>query len=129
MVDCTAGMLDVKARTDAEHYPAGVEPTFTLVVTNVGTAPCRADLGPAQLELRVLSGNDRIWSSDDCSPGGDAAVSVLQPRQPWTASLAWSRTRSAPTCPGGQPAASPGTYRLFARVGDQLSPAAVFHLD
>lgn len=125
---CSIDALQLQAKTDQETYPAGVEPKLTLVVTNPGPAPCRTDLGSSQLELRVLSGTDRIWSSDDCAPDGAAEPSVLQPGQPWAAGLTWSRTRSAPTCPSGQPKADPGTYRLYARLGSRLSAPAVFHL-
>lgn len=125
---CSLDTLQVQAETDQESYPAGVEPKFTLVVTNPGPAPCSTDLGSSQLELRVFSGNDRVWSSDDCAPDGAPQPSVLQPGQPWAASLTWSRTRSAPTCPSGQPSAAPGTYRLYARLGNRLSAPAVFHL-
>jgi hypothetical protein len=125
---CSVDALQLQAKTDQEPYPAGVEPKLTLVVTNPGPAPCRTDLGSSQLELRVLSGTDRVWSSDDCAPDGAAEPSVLQPGQPWAASLTWSRTRSAPTCPSGEPKADPGTYRLYARLGNRLSAPAVFHL-
>lgn len=125
---CSIDALQLQAKTDQETYPAGVEPKLTLVVTNPGPAPCRTDLGSSQLELRILSGSDRVWSSDDCAPDGAPEPSVLQPGQPWAAGLTWSRTRSAPTCPTGEPKADPGTYRLYARLGNRLSAPAVFHL-
>ncbi len=127
-VDCAANVLTVTAATDAETYPAGSTPELTLTVRNTGIAPCRTDLGSAQLELRVLSGQDRVWSSDDCSPGGDPNPTVLPAGGQFTTSLQWPRVRSAPSCPGGEPAAQPGTYRLYARLGDRLSAPAVFHL-
>lgn len=100
--------------TDAHTYPTGREPKFTLAVQNKGTTTCTRDVGAVALELTVTSGGVHVWSSDDCSPGGASAVRTFGPGDRWTQVVQWSRQRSAPGCPSGEPAASPGAYQVVA---------------
>ena len=88
-----------------------------LAVRNAGTAPCVRPLGQGAVELTVLSGRDRIWSSDDCAPGGPAGPVVLRPQELRVITVTWSARRSRPGCPAGAEAIEPGTYRVVGRVG------------
>src|SRR5687768_10243460 len=76
---CQPEALKIEALTDAESYAVGATPRLTLRVTNTGAVPCTRDLGQAAVELVVFSGRDRIWSSDDCAPGGPKDVTTLAP--------------------------------------------------
>jgi hypothetical protein len=125
---CPDDTLDVGAATDAEEYPPGATAVLTLTVRNTGDRPCRRPLGQDALELIVTSGSDRIWSSDDCAPGGPQDEVVLAPGEEFAARATWPLVRSAPGCPPDQPAALPGTYRLIARVGDLRAEGAVFRV-
>jgi hypothetical protein len=92
--------------------------------------PCTRDVGQAAREIRVTSGNDRIWSSDDCSPGGAPMVVTLRPgAAPTTFSVTWSRKRSAAGCPAETKEAAPGTYRVTGRFGDLTSAGDTFRLE
>jgi cytoskeletal protein RodZ len=126
--DCRNKDLAVTVSTDAESYPPGAEPLFTLTVTNESDTTCRRDVGQRALELRVSSRGSRVWSSDDCNPGGGRAVTEFQPRQSVTQSLQWDRRTSQPGCPSGEPEADPGTYQVLVRNLDLLSEPASFTL-
>ena len=115
---CTDALLDVEAAAEQETYPTGASPGLELRVTNTGAAPCSLDLGQVAVELVVVSGADRIWSSDDCAPGGDADLTVLEPGAIEVSRVTWPGTRSRPGCDGARARALPGTYRVQARVGD-----------
>ena len=126
---CAKADLVVNARADAQVYPAGRRPVLTIGVANTGSAPCTFDVGQANREIRVTSGNDRVWSSDDCSPGGGAQVATLRPgAKPVEFSVTWSRQRSAPGCAGDRRAAPVGTYRVTGRFGDLVSEPDSFSL-
>ncbi len=125
---CRPTELKLEATANARSYASGVRPVLTLAVTNTGPVACTRDVGQAARELRVRSGNDRIWSSDDCSPGGRAAVTMLQPGQRLTFSVTWSRRRSAPGCPADQPLAAAGTYQVIGRLGDLTAAGSAFTL-
>lgn len=126
--ECPDDVLEVQARTDAADYAVGAGATLTLSVRNTGDAPCRRALGQGAVELVITSGEDRIWSSDDCAPGGGADEVVLQPGATQTARANWPGTRSAQGCPPDQPQARAGTYRLHGRVGDLTVPGMAFRL-
>lgn len=126
---CQAADLVLSARADAQTYPAGRRPVLTIGIATKGRFPCTADVGQAAREIRITSGSERIWSSDDCSPGGGALVVTLRPGAAAVSfSVTWSRKRSAPGCPAGSRDAVPGTYRVVGRFGDQTSPGDTFTL-
>jgi hypothetical protein len=126
---CVAGALALSAKADASAYPAGRRPILTIGIANKGSVPCTRDVGQAARQILVTSGNDRIWSSDDCSPGGGSQVVTLQPgAKPTTFTVTWSRKRSRPGCPAGMQEAAPGTYRVTGRFGDLTSSGDTFTL-
>jgi hypothetical protein len=125
---CPDSVIKVKAVTDATSYTAGQRPKLTVSVTNTGTVSCKRDIGRAAMGLTVMSGSTRVWSSDDCAPGGAAAVNVLKPGQTFASTVAWERATSKPGCPSGQPAAAAGSYTLVARNLTLKSTAVAFTL-
>jgi hypothetical protein len=127
---CAAQDIEVTVRADAKRYAATVKPKLYISVVNKGQEPCRFDVGSKALTLVVSSGSDRIWSSDDCQGAGKSDVRLLDPGKAFAAAAQWSRVRSAPGCPKGQPAAKPGTYVLSGSAGGVESQRrAVFLLD
>ena len=123
---CPDDALEVLATADAQSYPVGGTARFELTVRNTGPAPCLRALGQGAVELFVTSGEDRIWSSDDCAPGGPEGEVLLEPGGTQTARASWSSVRSALDCPPDQPQAEPGTYRVTGRVGELRVPGASF---
>lgn len=127
-VPCEADVVRIEALADEEAYDLGATPRLALRVTNTGSGPCVRDLGQAAVELLVVSGSDRIWSSDDCAPGGEADPTVLEPGASEVSTVTWPGTRSEPGCDGGQEAASAGTYRVSGRVGELREQGTSFIL-
>jgi len=125
---CTDAEILLTASTNAATYRIGAKPQLTMKLTNVGTRPCRRDLGPPATELIITSGTAHTWSTDDCEPGGAPVISLLQPRESRTFVIPWSGRRSLAKCAGDRPVATAGTYRLQARLGSLRSDYAVFHL-
>ena len=126
---CDDDGLSIEAGATEESYAVGEQPRLELRITNTGTAPCSRDLGQAAVELQVVSGDDRIWSSDDCAPGGEADVTVLQPGEAESSTVTWPGTRSKPGCQGDDEPADAGTYRVIARVGEKLQDGEPFDLE
>ena len=121
---CRDTVLQVTAESDAEAYPSGGTPKFTLTVRNIGSVACRRALGPDAVELRVFSGEDRIWSSDDCNQAKGQGVMTLQPGEAQALSVRWPGKRTKPDCDVGD-VAQPGTYRVSARVGTLVRQGSV----
>jgi len=126
--ECAAKAIEVSVTTDRNDYREGVQPTFTLTVTNTGDVTCRRDVGQRALELIVTSGDVQAWSSDDCNPGGPSAVRVFGPGDEFVQPVTWSRQLSEPGCPTGEPLADPGQYQVVARNLDIVSDPASFTL-
>jgi len=126
--DCRGQDLSVTVSTDAEVYPAGVEPKFSLTVANDSDVTCRRDVGQPALELRVSSRGSRVWSSDDCSPGGAKDVVEFEPGESVSQTVTWSRQTSQPGCPSDEPLVDPGQYEVLARNLKLLSEPATFTL-
>jgi hypothetical protein len=125
---CPPGALKVEALVDAPSAPVGGRPRLSLRVTNTGRSVCTRDLGQAAIELLVFSGSDRIWSSDDCAPGGPSDVTALQPGEAATRRATWDGRRSLPGCKGPKAEAQAGTYRVQGRVGQLRVEGAAFRL-
>ncbi len=125
---CSDAVLTLRASTGERSYPAGSAVRFTLTVTNTGSAACRRDLGGGAMEVRVFSGKDRIWSSDDCGTDKGVSVQSLPAGGSLETGVSWPGKRSARGCPTGRPEARPGTYSVRARVGTLTSAATVFRL-
>jgi hypothetical protein len=125
---CQPDALKVEALASEERFAVGSSPRLSLRVTNTGATPCTRDLGQAAVELVVLSGSDRIWSSDDCAPGGKKDVTTLQPAKPVVQRVTWNGRRSRPGCAGDKDRAQAGTYRVNARVGQLKVEGDVFRL-
>lgn len=123
---CSDAALAVSASTDAPAYKAGAAPRFTLTVRNTG-ATCQRALGPGAVELQVLSGADRIWSSDDCATSRAQDVMTLPAHATRATTVQWSGRRSLPGCRAGG-TAQPGTYRVTVRIGTLFRQVAVFDI-
>ena len=125
---CPDSALVLVASADAPSYVTGASPLLRLSIRNGGRVACRRNVGSRAVELRILSGSDRIWSSDDCSNGGSLEPVLLQPGETRSTTVVWAGRRSQPGCVGSTAQAQPGTYLVFARVGTLTRSGGSFAL-
>jgi hypothetical protein len=126
---CPASAIGLALAADAPTYAAGVNPTFTMTLTNTGAEPCTLDAGDAARQVVITSGADRIWASSDCVAAASAAKQVLlTPGQAYPSAVPWLRVRSAAGCPTGLPAPRPGTYQATATLGGVTTAPVVLKL-
>ncbi|MEV1167307.1 hypothetical protein [Nonomuraea sp. NPDC049784] len=111
-----------------EIYSAGARPTFMVTLVNIGPVMCTADVGPRAMEVRITSGEDRIWSTADCVSGVGSELKKLQRGVPYVRSLEWDRHRSSTDCRATPATALPGTYVATVHMGELRTPKGVFHL-
>ena len=126
---CADADLAVSAQAERDSYPLGATPTLVLEIKNTSDAPCRRDIGQGAAELIVMSGRDRIWSSDDCAPGGEPGPVVLAPQKSDITRLTWPATRSRPGCDGPKSPIEAGTYVVSARVGELRVEGSAFRVE
>src|SRR5690606_20656292 len=125
---CDPDDLVVSLSAEREVYPAGDKPKLLLTLVNTGRFMCTAEVGPRALEVRITSGDDRIWSSADCISGEGAQKRRLKRGIPYIRPVVWDRRRSAHDCRAERVGARPGTYVAVARGKAVRSGKVVFHL-
>ncbi|HUR51767.1 MAG TPA: hypothetical protein VMZ11_06565 [Mycobacteriales bacterium] len=125
---CPDSALSLRVAADAGTHHAGAPVRFTVTVKNVSRTACRRDLGGRVLELVIRSGDDRIWSSDDCSTDHTGSLQLLRAGASLETTVSWPGTRSARGCPTPRPDSRPGTYTVRARLATLRSPADVLRL-
>lgn len=133
---CSPEALSVEVLADAAEYAVGQQATFTVKITNIGTKTCLVDGGTKAVTLTVLSGQDRIWSSQDCAKDLASRSLLLEPGMSDDRfQQVWKMERSKPQCPAGEPALGVGNYSVTATVaaaggtGAASSPPRAFKLN
>ncbi|KIQ18189.1 hypothetical protein [Rhodococcus sp. MEB064] len=126
---CADQSLAVKASPDQPTYPAGQEPAFTVVVTNIGTSACERDLGSGlqQVLVYTLEGQ-RLWSNVDCFPTTTPDLRTLQPGEQAPFSVKWSATTSEPGCAAPRNPVGPGGYSVVGQLGQLRSSPETFNI-
>ncbi|MBY6349338.1 hypothetical protein [Rhodococcoides corynebacterioides] len=126
---CPDSSLAVRATPDQPSYPAGQEPGFTVVVTNIGTTACERDLGSGlqQVLVYTLEGR-RLWSNTDCFPAGAADLRTLRPGEQAPFTVKWSGTTSEPGCTAPREPVGAGAYSVVGQLGQLRSAPEPFNL-
>ncbi|QNG17387.1 hypothetical protein G4H71_07745 [Rhodococcus triatomae] len=131
---CADQSLAIKVSRDKPTYPAGEEPTFTTIITNIGDAQCDRDLGSGFQQVLVysLDGNRRLWSNTDCFPQTEPDVRSLAPGEQAVFNVKWSVKTSTPECvdqpePVREPV-GPGAYTVVGQIGELRSAPEPFNL-
>jgi hypothetical protein len=119
---CPDGALRVAVTPARPDYPVGALPQITLSVRNVSGGTCTRDLAASQQEVLLYAGRVRVWSSNDCYPGGGRDVQALAPGERDRFTVTWSGLSSHPNCTGVRGRVGPGRYSLVGRVGNLQSP-------
>ncbi|MBB2912537.1 hypothetical protein FHS43_003820 [Streptosporangium becharense] len=125
---CEAPQLVLNMEGRGTVYPAGARPRFIVTLVNTGKVMCTADVGPRTMEVRITSGDDRVWSSADCVSGEVDDIRRLDRGIPYVRELVWDRRRSSADCRTEGVPARPGTYVAVVRLPGVSSSKTVFHL-
>ncbi|MBZ2198067.1 hypothetical protein [Occultella gossypii] len=111
-VSCVPAAVGLTLTPSAASTASGSGLGVAVEIVNAGQVACLLDVGAGALTLEVYSGEDRVWSTQDCPAAAAELPVLLDTGAGQSASFTWPGTRSAAGCPGGQPVAGAGTYRL-----------------
>jgi hypothetical protein len=75
---------------------------------------CTFKVSPESLAVKITSGNDRIWSSQDCPDAIKGSDVVVRSGVPTYVNVVWSGRRSDDTCSRNTSWANAGFYHVFA---------------
>lgn len=106
---------DVKVvPTLAEPAYAGGDVRLTLQLTTIASPACTWRVSADSVAVKLTSGNDRIWSSQQCRRAVPTTEVVLRRQPVATVDVTWSGRRSDADCSRHTLWAEPGYYHVAA---------------
>lgn len=90
--------------------------TFDLSLINGSGTTCFVTVDQKSFELKIYSGTDRIWSSNDCSKAVKAVTRKVAAEEAVTWSMRWDGSRSRKDCKSRPEVPLPGTYFATAQL-------------
>jgi hypothetical protein len=114
-VDCPAEQLR-PTLTGKRRLALKRSTTFHLSLINGSDQTCIARVTRKNFELKIHSGNDRIWSTADCRSIIKPISHELGSEHAIAWSLSWDGKRSKSGCRSAREALRPGTYLVTAQL-------------
>ncbi|MGZ4429081.1 MAG: hypothetical protein ACXVW2_04840 [Nocardioidaceae bacterium] len=93
---------------------AGQDVTFTLNLTTINSPACTWQVSPRSVVLKLTSGSDRIWSTQDCPGKVPKEPVVIRQGRDTRVHVVWNGQRSDGSCSPTTPWAQPGYYHAEA---------------
>ena len=93
---------------------AGQPVALDLSLTTKQSPACNWTVGPDSLVVKVTSGTDRIWSTQDCADAVPRRDVVVRRDHPVTVTVVWNAHRSDADCTSDTPWVDLGYYHVVA---------------
>lgn len=107
--------------SDVKVVPTLVDPAYagedvrlTLRLSTYESPACNWEVSSDTVAVKLTSGSDRIWSSQDCPAAVTTEAVVLRNRKPVLVDVVWSGRRSDSDCSRSTLWAQPGYYHVAA---------------
>ncbi len=126
--ECSDSDLNIETKVDTADPKVGQPVSVSMTISNISEAPCTRDVGPVVNEFLITSGGYRVWSSDDCNPGGPSQVETIPAGQAFMVQAAWPAIVTSPGCPSPQQPAQAGSYNVAGANGSAIGTSASFAL-
>lgn len=112
---------DVRVAPSFVETPrAGGEVRLTLVLSTFTSPACTWEVSPDTVAVKLTSGSDRIWSSQDCGTAVPEVPVVLRRRTTTSVDVMWNGRRSDLGCSVMNEWAEPGYYHVeVAALGSE----------
>lgn len=109
---CLDTDVTVTPRIEGAAAGGGVE--IALDLTSSLSVACTWQVSPRSVVVRLSSGDDRIWSSQDCARAIPTEDVVVRRDTPATVAMTWNGRRSDDECSRNTAWALPGYYHVAA---------------
>ena len=93
---------------------AGHPVVFTMTLSTRVSPACTWDVSSRTMAVKVTSGADRIWSTQECDGAVPQQSVVVRRDHPTTVAVAWNGQRSDTDCTRSTAWAEPGYYHVVA---------------
>lgn len=100
--------------TVPEPAHAGSKVVFALELRTLESAACTWTVSPRSLVVKLTSGDDRIWTTQDCPAAVPDDSVVVRQAHKTTIEMTWNGQRSDASCSRTTPWAQPGYYHVQA---------------
>jgi hypothetical protein len=102
---------------------------ISILLKLVGTQPaCTFAVSSDSVAVKITSGSDRIWSSQDCPRAIPRRTVVVRSGLPAEVPLVWSGRRSDSVCSNAATWAMPGPYHVYAAAFGSAPSDAQFEI-
>lgn len=106
---------DIQVTPEVKKAYAGQDVEISLAMTTIESAACTWRVMPTSVVVKLTSGDDRIWSTQDCPAAVPTEPVVLRHGEVTRVAVTWSGQRSAGgTCSRTTAWAMPGYYHVEA---------------
>jgi hypothetical protein len=102
--------------TGKQRLKVRADNVFRLSLINGSQQTCVAEVTAKNFELKIYSGKDRIWSTNDCSRAVKSVKKTLKAEEALEWSLTWNGRRSRDNCKNRAEIPRPGTYFATAQL-------------
>jgi len=106
---CADSDVRVDPSVDGTAF-AGSDVTITLNLTTLESPACTWEVSPESVVVKLTSGSDRIWSTQDCAAAIATQSVVVRKDAKTKVDVAWSGQRSDDGCTRTTLWAQPGYY-------------------
>lgn len=110
---CANGDIVVTPSVRGVAY-AGRPVLFTMTLTTKSSPACDWDVTAGSLAVRLTSGSDRVWSTQDCVGAVPRQSVVVRKDHPVSVTVMWNGQRSDAECTRTTAWAEPGYYHVVA---------------
>ena len=124
---CLDSDVRVKPAMQDNAY-AGGDVRLTLELSTVESPACNWQVSADTVAVKLSSGSDRIWSTQDCRTAIPNKTLVLRNRQGTLLDVTWSGRRSDAECSRNTQWAEPGYYHVEAAAMGADPESEQFHL-
>ena len=120
--------LDKSATSGPPTYPSGQNPTFNVILKNLGNGNCLFDVSGKGVVVTVtpVGSSASVWTTSNCADNKD--MRVLGPGDGFTEPVKWNRQESVSGCPSSPPIVNPGAYAVTAAVSGVNAASVQFNL-
>lgn len=121
--DGPCALDEITATPASGAADAGVRIPLTVQLTGIRPA-CTFSMSSATLVVKISSGTERVWSSQDCPSSIRSGTVVVRSGTPTAVQVIWNGRHSDAQCTRAAAWALPGTYRvLAAAIGSEPGDA------
>lgn len=118
---------DVVVTPSVEKAHAGGIVTIALLVTSKTSPACTFDVSRNSVVLKLTSGDDKIWTSQQCPRAIPAATVIARQQVPGQVEVNWHGRRSNEGCTSAAAWALPGYYHAAAAaLGSEATDVQFF---